>query len=36
MGNFDRDWSGQIVERDNVLRASHFEDKDGNIFKTSA
>jgi len=31
MGNFDRDWSGQIVERDNVLRASHFEDKDGNV-----
>lgn len=31
MGNFDRDWSGQIIDRDNVLRACHFEDKDGNV-----
>lgn len=31
VGDFERDWSGQIVERDKVLRASHFEDKGGNV-----
>ena len=31
MGNFDRDWSGQIIDRDNVLRECDFRDKDGNV-----
>jgi hypothetical protein len=31
VGNFERDWKGQIIDRDNVLRASRYVDKDGNV-----
>lgn len=31
IGNFPRDWSGQIRDRDLTLRKSHFRDRDGNV-----
>jgi hypothetical protein len=31
MGNFKRDWSGQIIERDYILRRNMFKDMDGNV-----
>ena len=31
MGNFERDWSGQIVNREHVLRQNHFRDREGMV-----
>jgi len=31
MGNFPRDWSGQIKDREIELRNNHFRDRDGNV-----
>jgi hypothetical protein len=31
LGNFDRDWSGRIKNRDFILRKMHFRDLDGMI-----
>ena len=29
IGNFERDWRGKIIDRDNVLRKCNFKDQDG-------
>ena len=29
VGNFERDWRGKIIDRDNVLRKCNFKDRDG-------
>jgi hypothetical protein len=31
LGNYPRDWTGGIKDRDYVLRKSHFRDLDGNV-----
>ena len=31
IGNFERDWSGRIKDRDYILRKNHFRDRDGNV-----
>lgn len=31
MGNFPRDWSGRIIDRDFTLRKNHFRDLDGHV-----
>jgi hypothetical protein len=31
LGNFPREWTGRITNRDHVLRKSHFKDLDGQI-----
>ena len=31
LGNFDRDWTGGIKDREYTLRKMNFRDKDGNL-----